>query len=33
VAPLISGPALQQGFAVTAGIIALVMAFKAAAAL
>lgn len=32
VAPSISGPSLQQGFAATAGIIALVMAFKAAAA-
>jgi len=33
VAPPISRPALRKGFAVTAGIIALVMAFKAAAAL
>ena len=29
VAPLVSGPALQQGFAVTAGIISVVMACKA----
>lgn len=32
VAPLIAGPALQKGFAATAGIIALAMAFKAGSA-
>ncbi|HJV26162.1 MAG TPA: sulfite exporter TauE/SafE family protein [Aromatoleum sp.] len=33
VAPLISGPSLQQGFAITAGIIAVVMALKSWSAL